>query len=350
LVKPRLSKRCGNLPGNPAKSVRSNILFDRQVRSLTVRKIVFTKKHLQVILTALIVTVGLSYLYVNRAHLSVLRSIQVKDLALVSFLVWAFFFATGYTFKMLVSILGVKLSLTETLGLSIITNFGNYLGPIRPGAALKAMYLKSAKGLAYAKFTSVLAANLFLAFLMTGTLGAVLLIFLKKKTSHVPIFLLLVCLGLVLGSMLPFVYRIPNVKGDHTIKIVLQSALEGFRTIRSQKLKLFMICLTFLAQFVLAALGCVVAFGSLGAPITLLEGLVIGVFTSVANLFTITPNNLGVQEAVIAYLFTVTGFDFTTGVIGAGLLRVIHMIITFGLTPIFAHRLLGSTGLRLPGD
>ena len=78
-----------------------------------------------------------------------------------------------------------------------------------------------------------------------------------------------------------------------------------------------------------------------------LSALVIGVFASMANLFTITPNNLGVQEAVIAYLLAVTGFDFTTGVIGAGLIRVIHMIITFVFTPVFTHYLLKSANLSL---
>ena len=90
-------------------------------------------------------------------------------------------------------------------------------------------------------------------------------------------------------------------------------------------------------------------FRSLGVPIGFLSALVIGVFTAIANFFTITPNNLGIQEAVIAYLLSVTGFDFATGVIGAGLSRVIHMIITFSLAPLFMHTLFKSENLKLTG-
>ena len=55
--------------------------------------------------------------------------------------------------------------------------------------------------------------------------------------------------------------------------------------------------------------------------ISLVSALVLGVFTSMSNFFTLTPNNLLVQEAVVAYLFTVVGYDFSTGLVGAGLAR-----------------------------
>jgi uncharacterized membrane protein YbhN (UPF0104 family) len=243
--------------------------------------------------------------------------------------------------------MNVNLSVIETLGLSILTNFGNYLGPIRPGAALKAMYLKSSRGLTYTKFTSVLAANTFLALLMTGSTGIILLFLLQKENLQPPTLLFFICAGLIFSSMLPFIYKTPNIKAKGRITEFLQSTLEGFAVIRTQQGKLILICLNFIAQFIVAALINKVTFNSLGVSITFLSALTIGVFTSIANLITITPNNLGVQEAVIAYLFTITGFDFATGVIGAGLARVIHMIITFALTPVFTHYLLKSTNLSL---
>ena len=291
--------------------------------------------------------VGITYLYVNRTQIAILKQVYYVDIIILFVITLLFFYITGYTFKLLVSLMNVNLSVIETLGLSILTNFGNYLGPIRPGAALKAMYLKSSRGLTYTKFTSVLAANTFLALLMTGSTGIILLFLLKKENLQPPTLLFFICAGLIFSSMLPFIYKTPIIKATGRITEFLQSTLDGFAVIRTQQGKLILICLNFIAQFFVAALINKVTFNSLGVSITFLSALTIGVFTSIANLITITPNNLGVQEVVIAYLFTITGFDFSTGVIGAGLARVIHMIITFALTPVFAHYLLKSTNLSL---
>ncbi len=291
--------------------------------------------------------VGITYLYVNRTQIAILKQVYYVDIIILFVITLLFFYITGYTFKLLVSLMNVNLSIIETLGLSILTNFGNYLGPIRPGAALKAMYLKSSRGLTYTKFTSVLAANIFLALLMTGSTGIILLFLLIKENVQIPTLLFFICAGLIIISMLPLIYKTPNIKTKGRITELLQSTLEGFAVIRTQQGKLILICLNFIAQFFVAALINKVTFNSLGISITFLSALTIGVFTSIANLITITPNNLGVQEAVIAYLFTITGFDFSTGIIGAGLARVIHMIITFALTPVFTHYLLKSTNLSL---
>lgn len=305
------------------------------------------KRVAQIVLAIVIMIVGITYVYVNRSQLAVLKKSNPDDIIILFLLIFLFFYITGYTFNLLVSLLGVKLSITEIMGLSILTNFGNYLGPIRPGAVFKAIYLKTSRGFSYTRFTSVLAANMFLAFIMTAGIGIILLLLMKKENIQTPLILFLACIALVFGSVLPFIYKIPKLKKRNRITEFLQSSLEGFEIIRSQKTKLFFICLTFIVQFFVAALVNLVVFHSLSISITVLSALVIGVFTSMANFFTITPNNLGVQEAVMAYLFAVTGFDFTTGVIGAGLIRMIHMMITFSLAPVFGHYLLKSTNLSL---
>ena len=79
----------------------------------------------------------------------------------------------------------------------------------------------------------------------------------------------------------------------------------------------------------------------------LLTALLLGVFASISNFFTITPNNVGVQEIVMAYLYTITGLDFTNGLLGAGLIRAVHIALTFGLTPIFTYLMLKSANLSL---
>jgi uncharacterized membrane protein YbhN (UPF0104 family) len=306
------------------------------------------KRPIQILITIAVLSLSFIYLYLNRAELQILQGVRLTNVGILAFSLFLFFFLTGYTFRLLVGLMNVKLSVMETIGLSILTNFGNYLGPTRPGAALKAVYLKSSKGLAYARFTSILAANTFLAFFMCGIVGVILLFLLRElEKADIPTALLLICVSLIIGSAIPFIYKSPNLKEKGKFRKLLQSTLRGFEIIRAQKAKLGLICFTFFAQFLLSAVIYVAAFTCLGISITFLTAMVIGVFTSIANLFTITPNNLGIQEAVSAYLFTISGFDFTTGVIGAGLVRVVHMTITFALTPIFVHYLLQYEDLKL---
>ncbi len=306
------------------------------------------KNYLQMLITLLVLISCGVYLYANRSQLLILKDIQLFEIVLISSMMLAFFGISGYTFKLLVNLMNVQLSIIEMIGLTILTNFGNYLGPTRPGAALKAIYLKSTKGLAYTGFASVVAANIFLGLFMMGIVGTALLLGMRMNTVSVPPSLVFVCVGLILGSLAPFFFNIPRIKIQGRIAHLLQLALEGFIIIRSQKRKLVFICLTFLLQFGFSALQYQVIFSVLGKPISFLSALAIGVFTSVANLITITPNNIGIQEAVSAYLFTLTGFDFSTGVIGAGLIRVTHMLITFTLTPIFVHILFCKKHLNLP--
>lgn len=305
------------------------------------------KKVFQILVSIAILCICLAYLYLNREQLAILKNVVFVDIFYLITALFLFFALTGYTFNLLINLLGVKLSAMETVGLSILTNFGNYLGPTRPGAAIKAIYLKTEKNFPYSSFTSVLAANTLLVFFMTGSTGLVLLILLKLKKTPIPFLLVSASLGLVFISFAPFIRRVPNIKKIGRISNFVQSSIEGFNIIRIQKKKLLLICGTFIAQFFLSAVIFIIAFKSLGVSISLLSAMIIGVFTSISNFFTITPNNLGIQEAVIAYLFTVTGFDFSTGIICASLVRVVHMVITFTFTPIFAHYLLRSQRLKL---
>jgi uncharacterized membrane protein YbhN (UPF0104 family) len=305
------------------------------------------KKSIQVILTVIIITVSIIYLNNNRSQIKLLENINTADVIILFLLSFIYIWVNGYIFKALLSLIDVDLTASETIGLSILTSFGNYLGPTRPGALIKAVYLKSCKKLPYAKFVSVMSASGFLLLFMTGIVGNVLLILLQGKDEHFKIGMFVICGGLLIVSSLPFIFRFPTLKGTGKIMQTLESSFEGFNIIYRQKLKLVIICISIFAQFLIAAYIFFLTFCSLGISLTFFDALIIGVFTSISSFFTITPNNIGIQETVVAYLITVTGFDFATGVIGAGLLRAIHLLLTFSLGPLFAHHLLKSQDLSL---
>lgn len=296
---------------------------------------------------AIVIISGMIYININSNALTPLFSIKSIDILNISCLFFVFFLVTGYTFYLLISFLSVRLTIIEVVGLTFLTNFGNYLGPTRPGAALKAIYLKGQKGLSYANFSAVLAANGFLLFFVSGTTGLLLLAFLWLQTSILPISLIIICMMFIIISILPMMFQFRRIQHQGRICQILNNAITGFELIKSQKYKLLAVCCSVLIQYFIAAWILVIAYHALGQPILLVTALVIGVFTSISNFFTLTPNNIGVQEIVMASLYTMTGMDFTSGLLGASLIRAVHIILTFVLTPIFVYLLLKSSDLSL---
>lgn len=308
---------------------------------------IYMKNVIRNLLAIVIISTGAVYIYFNREQLIILKDIKKEDIVILVLLNFIFLYATGYTFKLLIRTMNINLSFIETIGLSVLTNFANYLGPIRPGAALKAVYLKHTKGFLYANFASVLVASSFLGIFMRGACGLIILLLLKQHAIETPAFLYVICIFLTILPIIPFLYKIPRIKKTNSkISKIFHSTIDGLEVIQSKKNDLIFISSTFIVQFFLSACITVITFNSLGVQLTFLTALFIGIFTSIANLLTITPSNLGIQEIVSAYIFTIAGFDFTTGIIGASIGRIINIIVIFSLSPIFSYYLLKNNELN----
>jgi len=305
------------------------------------------KKIYQAIISFVTVAICVVYVYYHRGQLQMLKNLQVQDVVILMLLLFSFFCATGYTFKLILRLLKIELKATETIGLSVLTNFGNYLGPISPGSVIKAMYLKSTKQLNYTKFVSVFAANNFLAIFMTGFLGSILYFLIKVQFPQTPLFFLLINLGLIVGALIPFLFPAPKFKKEGRVSQLWHSVVDGFNCIRHSKKELVVICFSYILQFICVAIAFKLTFKFLNVPISFLLSMVIAVYTAVITYFPVTPSNLGVQEAVAAYVFTLSGLDFATGMVGAGLFRVIHFIVVFAFTPVCVHILFTKQNLEL---
>jgi len=297
-------------------------------------------------LTAAVLVAGGVTIYLNRGELAALTQLSAFALLGLTASLGAFFLTTGYTFCLLVSMLSVRLSAREWIGLTFLTNAINYLGPIRPGVVAKAAYLKR-KGMAYSRFSSILAANGFLVLLYSGLAGLLLLLYgwLTRGIGSLP--LVAVCMALIVVALMPFLVPLFRLEREGRFRMLVNNAVQGFREIRSQRGKMAAVGATVVLQYLLSACSCIISYRSLGFEMDLVTALALGVLLSVSNLVTITPNNLGVQEMVMAYFYAMTGMDFTNGLLGAGLIRAVHILLTFGLAPILTYWLMSSAHLRL---
>ena len=219
---------------------------------------------------------GAVYIYLNRSILTELAKLDFGELVTLTLCVFAFFVVTGYTFYLLVGMLSVKLSLIEWFGLALLTNAMNYLGPMRPGAVAKAAYLKQQKNMPYSRFSAILAANGFLLFLYSGLTGLVLLFFTWLVKGIISSLLILICMMLIVGALVPFVVRISHVEYQGRIWNMINTTIEGFVEIRTQRGKILMVGVSVIAQYFLAATCSLISYRALGFEMDLLTALLLG--------------------------------------------------------------------------
>lgn len=281
------------------------------------------------------------YLYFNRGALFTLQSVEVGDLVLVAVLLFVHAVLSGYTFYLILDFINVRISYLEMIALSFLTTFGNYLGPARSGAVLKAVYLKHRKGLAYSKFSAVLATNMLAMFCFSGVVGLFVLAGLWLSHDIVAFELVAVCVLSIFIGVLPVLISSKRFNRQGHFWSFVNLAIMGFNEIcRNGLRKIWLLFLSLFLQYVVGALLAIVVYGAIGKQITVLAGLTIGVFTSISNLVSITPNNLGIQELVMAYLANINGVAFADGIVGAGLVRAVQIVLTFVLAPAFAFLIL----------
>lgn len=288
----------------------------------------------------------IGYLYFNRQDLDVLKSVSLASAWKIGALLFAFFIACGITFALLVRLVGVRLSLLEIVGLTFLTNVVNYMAPLRPGAAAKAIYLKGVKRLDYSRFTAIFGANAFILLFLTGLAALIVLtiIWLEHGLFSPDVFI--ASLATTTGALIPLLIRLHwlNFPSGTKLGDFLNNVLRGFDELKGMNSGMLLVCLSVVVQFFLSAYLMKAIFEALGHQIDFTLAFAIGILTALANLFTLTPSNIGVFELVIAYVYSIMGMDFSEGLIGAGLLRAFHIGITFCIGPIFIGMMLHSAG------
>jgi len=296
----------------------------------------------------LLVLLAAWYFHRHRDQLEPLRRLQWGYIAAALALMATLVSTTSLTFLLLVRLVGVRLRPFEAIALTFLANLANYLGPTRPGAAIKAMYLKGRDGLPYARFAAILAANGLLVLLVSGAMALVSLAFVMDARDPRTWILGGIALALVLIPMAAYFAGFRAIPRRGRVWDRLSCAATGFEAMKARKAALGACAGSIILQYLVAAAMTSLMYRALGLRIAIPVALLVASFTTISNFFTITPNNFGIQELVWAYLYSVTGQEFSHGLLAAGVNRGIHLILSFGLGPAFAWLLLRSTRLSLP--
>ncbi len=238
----------------------------------------------------------------------------------------------GYISKEFVLYFDVELDFTEWFGLSIVGAMGNYLTPFRGGAAGRAVYLKKKHELPYTQFMTLFIANYLVVFFLAGVLGAQTLMGIDGYSK---LFIFFIALS---GSVVLFILIFSRIKlpqGRYWTKT--SEAITGWKIISANKRILWRICGAVVVSYILVAVQMYYAFVALGFPINPSSAWLMGLFSSLGLIISITPGSLGIQETLVGILAAMFGIGFNQGVMAQGLIRVVNIIIIFSLGPLYSY-------------
>ncbi|NOY86046.1 MAG: flippase-like domain-containing protein [Deltaproteobacteria bacterium] len=307
------------------------------------------RRWVQIVGFVIICGATLLYILLFRDQTQLLKNVRISRLWLLLTASFVMVVTTGLTNALLVKILGVRLTTFEYSSLSFLTTFANYFGPLRAGAAVRATYLRMVKGLPISAYAGVMVANSLILFFVSGITGLSLLLAGYYYYGLISPELVLACLIFTGFAVAAKIVRLPSFKREGRIYNMFRLAATGLDTIRSQHLGLTEVILSILLQYIVAAFVIYAAYHAMGISIPLLPAFIIGVFNAMSGYLSITPNNLGLQEAAIGYLGMITGLGLNESLLAAALIRGGQVAVVFLLTPACWFWLLRPAGINIMG-
>ena len=273
--------------------------------------------------------------------------IKPSYLALLIGLLLAGRVLAGLRIKIIVGISGVRLSFMEWFGTAVITNFYNCF-MFKGGVALTAVYLKQNHRLNYSKYVSLTIGAMSLVALSSALVGLACSFYGYNKGAFSPVLMAIfgaMLLGVVLVMMMP-VGRFPQKPVFKYPNTLLQS-WDALRGDKSAVLRLFVLELCVLALF---AVRYYITFRMFETPVPLYICFILSPFNIISNVLSIVPNGYGVREAMVGLAAKLARVGFTEGVMATVVNRVLMMLTSFVLAPVFSYFLVGNFKLKVKTD
>ena len=240
----------------------------------------------------------------------------------------------GYRVFMIVRFFGAHIKTFDWICLPYITSYLNYL-PVNAGSGATAVFLKKKYNLPYTKFVSMSGALLLLQMFCFSTSGLLLMAFIRIVKGHTNGYAVMVLLFIAAAVIGARFVPVGFVKGESRVSNWIKSALTGFEDLRKEKSLILSLMLNSYLQLALMGLTVYFTFMSLGLLVDYLDGLLLGIFTSVSKYNFLFPGQLGLREIFIGFATKMVQGSFDDGVIVAVTDRVISGVATIILGNIF---------------
>ncbi|MCB9783382.1 MAG: flippase-like domain-containing protein [Candidatus Omnitrophica bacterium] len=294
---------------------------------------------------AALLLLGARYLWVHSEDFS--KMVEIRPVFLPFLLLTPVFFIglLGILNKTLVEAFGIRLTFLEWFGLQCITNFGNYLLPLRGGAGTRAAYLKMKHNFPISSFLSTMGATYLINTFLAGAIASVCIVWIGDRVEHWGMTLTLLLgasFGLLLLMIFPFPFRFPDRGFFQKANLVF----EGWARIQSDRALILKVATILIANYLLIAIHLDLCYSALSIPIPFVSALAIATVLGFTRLISITPANLGIQEFFTALLSELVGVGFDQGLAVSILARVTMAATTFILGPLFGWLVFRNTDLE----
>jgi uncharacterized membrane protein YbhN (UPF0104 family) len=289
------------------------------------------------VVTALAVVAMGAYAWHNRDIFSELVHIR-PDYILWLVVLWVPYEAIpGLRIRAFLAWDRIRLSPSEWFGLSVISDMANWLLPFQGGAVPSAMYLKRRYGVAYLKYVSIMVGSYLLFFVSTSTLGLIVsgLVYLKRGGLPValPLFFAVVLVGTTMVLILSPTIPTTGIRLVDYAGVVLES----WKEMKNDRQLVWTIAGQFVLGSVVTGLTLYISYRALSLQMDLLSALLLSIVAVYAIFVKLTPANLGIREALVAFASEMIGSGFDEGLLAALLFRAVNlgMVMVFG--PLFTY-------------
>lgn len=260
--------------------------------------------------------------------------IEVQYLIILSGLFTLVQLVNGYKIFVIVQFFGSKMKTLDWVGLPYMTSYLNYL-PGNAGSGITAVFLKKKYNLPYTKFISVSGA-LFVLYLFCFSTACLVLMGIIWATKGYTNGYLASIFALIIVSIVGLRFLpIDFIKGQYRASNWFRSILRGFDDIRKDHLLVGALVANSYVQLFLLGMIIHCTFLALGFSVNYLDGLLLGIITSISKFQYLIPGQLGIREVFIASAAKLIQGSFGEGIVVAVTDRIVSGVITIIFGNIF---------------
>ena len=298
-----------------------------------------SKKHIFSLLRILTFTVVLvllfSYALEQKDELSILRRIDFSDIFWIFWAVFLYNFINALKFFFIYRIAGASLGIWESFGLSIVATTTNLILPGQAGGIVRGIYLHRLYQVPFSKVPALMLGATVLNISLAGIVLLIINFALIFQGRMAPPIIWIISL-LASAAILSLWIKGPGWLSRKSGRILNMTRLffEAWIGFRQNTGTLMLICLLQLLGFLSSGIVLWLVFRSLEVQVDVLSATVLITATTPLSVVNILPGNVGLLEATIAYLSSISGINFMHGLLAAGIRRIISTVFVLALLPI----------------
>lgn len=305
-----------------------------------IRKLI-NRRNISILFVAAMLIWVVRYISLNLNDFKDIKLLDWHDIIILFIFVLLGIFIRGLFNKVLLQSFDLELKFKHWFGVTVITALGNYIFPFG-GVGLRATYLKKFHSFSYTFFVSTLMALYVIQFFIYSLVGLACLLFLyfKAGSLHSGLFVFFLLIIILCAVFIAFSSERPAHKNK--LLNYISKAVNGWNRLKKDRILLLKLFNLLVARLIVSSLILYFAFLAFDYRIGIPEVVLTTCLVIFSTLLRITPGSLGIQEGAFVICSELFGLSIAQGLLVAGLVRVVDVIVIFTLGPLFSYLLINE--------